>query len=526
MMMKGGRRNGPAEGEQGVIVVMFAISLVVLLALGALVYTGAQGLVLRRQLQNTGDAAALAAANLLLVAEGCSAAGNGGAPRDEIVAAARASVAQNIPNFPTSDVVVACPVGYNNAAVQVDLRSTGPSYFAAPGITAATTSTALNGQTVDQDYAVVLLDPFNPTWPNARNGCPSFLVNGGVTLTFEKSVIVNSKCTRTDSNNGAMKALNASFRMNLINGALMKIAGEYAANTAGKITPVPLQNFRPLLADPLSGLIEPKVYTAAGAASLPAVNMASTGAGICVAQNPCILTPGTYAGGIAAGGGGGPSTLLLRPGVYYIGGGGLKLKSGSARVFAIPSASVMTDAQAKTMFATTASDAAVISAWQSPSVCPLTGSTCGVMVYNAPSSASSWTLSGGNADQISNGSQGILMLRAYNPESDAIVGNRGTFKSYRNLAFWQARTPAPSAANAQPPIIMAGGACVILSGTVYASGALVDFGGSSCGSGGGGTASATLQFVVFDLTISGNNNFYFAYQKNAFAAPMEYGLVK
>ena len=72
---------------------------------------------------------------------------------------------------------------------------------------------------------------------------------------------------------------------------------------------------------------------------------------------------------------------------------------------------------------------------------------------------------------------------------------------------------------------MAGGACVILSGTVYASGALVDFGGSSCGSGGGGNASATLQFVVFDLTISGSNNFYFAYQKNAFAAPMEYGLV-
>jgi hypothetical protein len=503
---------------------MFALSLVVLLALGALVYTGAQGLVLRRQLQNAGDAAALAAANLLLVKEGCSAAGNGGAPRDAIVAAAKASVARNIANFPASDVVVACPSGWNNAAVQVDLRSTGASYFAAPGMTVATTSTALNGQTVDQDYAVVLLDQSDLTWPNARNGCPSFLVNGGITLTFEKSVIVNSKCTRKDSNNGAMKALNASFRMNLINGALMRIAGEYAANTAGKITPVPIQNFRPLLSDPLSGLIEPKVYTAAGDASLPSVNMAATGSGICVAQNPCILTPGTYPGGIAAGGGGGPSTLLLRPGVYYIGGGGLKLKSGSARILAIPSASVMTDGQAKTTFATALSDTAIISAWQA--ACPLSGSTCGVMAYNAPSSATSWTLSGGNADQISNGSQGILMLRAYNPESDTIVGNRETFKSYRNLVFWQSRTPAPTAASAQPSIIMSGGACVILSGTVYAAGGLVDFGGSSCGSGGGGAASATLQFVVWDLTISGSNNFYFAYQKNAFAAPMEYGLVK
>jgi hypothetical protein len=523
-LFKRQQQRRPSEGEQGVIVVMFSLSLVVLLALGALVYTGAQGLVLRRQLQNTGDAAALAAANLLLVSSGCSAAGNGGTPRDNIVAAAKTSAAENMPNLPSTAVVVRCPAGWNNSAVQVDLSSTGPSYFAVPGITASTTSTALNGQVIDQDYAVVLLDPFNPSWPTARNGCPSLLVNGGITLTFEKSVIVDSACTRKDSNNGAMKALNASFRMSLINGAVLRIAGEYAANTSGKIDPAPVENFRPQIVDPLSGLVDPKTYAAAGDASLPNVDMSSTGTGICRGQNPCILTPGTYPSGISAGAGGGPSTLLLRPGVYYLGGGGLKLKSGSARVLSIPSADVMTDAQAKTTFATSATDAAVISAWQTN--CPLSGATCGVLVYNAPSSASSWTLSGGNADQISNGSQGILMLRAYNPTSDAIVGNRETFKSYRNLVFWQARTPAPSAASGQPILSMAGGACVIVSGTVYAPGGQVDFGGSSCGSGGGGAASSTLQFVVWDLTLSGNNNFYFAYQKNAFAAPMQYGLVK
>lgn len=518
------RQDGPAEGEQGVIVVMFALSLVVLLALGALLYTGAQGLVLRRQLQNAGDAAALAAANLLLVSDGCSASGNGGAPRDAIVAAAMASLSQNLPDLDPAKVSVTCPAGYLNAGVKVDLQSTGPSYFSAPGLAASTTSIAVNGQTVDQDYAVILLDPFNPTWPNSRNGCPSFLVNGGITLTFEKSVIVNSKCTLADSNNGAMKALNASFRMNLVNGAVMRLVGEYAANTAGKITPVPIQGFRPPLADPLSGLIEPKEYTGAGDASLPSVDMSSSGTGICRAQNPCILTPGTYAGGIEAGGGSGPSTLLLRPGVYYLGGGGLKLKSGSARILAIPSASVMSDVQAKATFATALSETAIVNAWQS--TCPLSGSTCGVMVYNAPSSATSWTTSGGNADQISNGSQGILMMRAYNPDNDSIIRNRAAFESYRNLVFWQARTPAPTSSSGQPPIIMAGGACVILSGTVYAQGGQVDFGGSSCGSGGGGAATATLQFVVWDLTISGSNNFYFAYQKNAFAAPMEYGLVK
>jgi Flp pilus assembly protein TadG len=522
--MKMQLRNRPAEGEQGVIVVLFALSLVVLMALGALVYTGAQGLVLRRQLQNAGDAAALAASNLLLISGGCSASGSGGPPRDVIVAAARASVAQNLPSYPAANVSVSCPTELLNNAVTVELQATGPAYFSASGITAATTSTAVYGQTTDQDYAVILLNPFNPSWPNARNGCPSYLVNGGITLTFEKSVIVDSKCTLADSNNGAVKALNASFRMNMVNGALMRIAGEYAANTAGKITPVPVQGFRPPLADPLGGILDPDVYRSDGSANLPVVSTSSSLSAVCGTQNPCILTPGVYRGGIAAGSGGGPSTLLLRPGVYYVDGGGLKLKSGSARVMAIPSVGALSDAAAKATFATTLSDVAIANAWQA--ACPLNdSSTCGVMIYNAPSSASSWTISGGNADQISNGSQGVLLMRAYKPESDSI-GNGTVFDSYRNLVFWQARTPEPTAAKGQPPIIMAGGACVILSGTVYASGALVDFGGSSCGAGGGGAATATLQFVVWDLTISGNNNFYFAYQKNAFAAPIQYGLIR
>ena len=76
--------------------------------------------------------------------------------------------------------------------------------------------------------------------------------------------------------------------------------------------------------------------------------------------------PAPTPAGIAAGGGGGPSTLLLRPGVYYVGGGGLKLKSGSARVFAIPSACVMSDAQAKTTFATNLSDTAVVTPGRRP----------------------------------------------------------------------------------------------------------------------------------------------------------------
>jgi hypothetical protein len=521
--MKMSRAPRHRQREEGVVIVLFSIFMVMLLAFGALVYTGAQALVLRRQLQNAGDAAALAAANLLIVNEGCSASGSGGAPRAAIVDAAKSDISLNFPGYDLTKVLVTCPTGYNNAAVNVDLSGVGPSYFGMNGLGAATSSTAVNGQTVDQDYAVVLLNPSNLSWNSQRNGCASFLVNGGITMTFEKNVIVNSKCQLADSNNGALKAINSSFRMNLINGAELRIGGEHAANTTGQITPAPKQNFRPLMTDPLSGLLTPDTYLSNGSgASLPTINMSTTGTGICRGEDPCILPPGTYPDGIAAGGGGAPSTLLLRPGVYYLDGGGFKLKSASARVIAIPDSTTMPDNVAKIQFRTTHTQSTIINNWSA--ACPLNGNRCGVMLYNAPSGAS-WVTTGGNADEINNGSQGLLLMRAYNAANDEIAGNQVPFNSYSGLVMWQSRLPAPTQASGQPAISMAGGACVIISGTLYAAGGQVDFGGSTCGTGGGGEAATTLQFIVWDLTVSGNNNFYFAYQKNLFAAPFMYGLV-
>ena len=523
-MLKMSRAARHRNGEEGVVIVLFSIFLVALLAFGALVYTGAQALVLRRQLQNAGDAAALAAANLLIVQEGCSASGDGGPPRAAIVTAAKNDVSVNMPGYDLSKVIVTCDATYLNAGVKVELSGVGPSYFGMAGLNAGTSSVAVNGQVVDQDYAVVLLNPSNLSWNSQRNGCASFLINGGITMSFEKKVIVNSKCQVADSNNGALKAINSSFQMNMLNGSELRIGGEMALNTAGHINPPPLENFRPLMPDPLSGLLTPETYLSNGSgASLPTVNMATTGSGICKNQDPCILPPGTYPDGIAAGGGGAPSTLLLRPGVYYLDGGGFKLKSASARVIAIPDAATMPDNVAKAQFNTSHTQSTIINNWLAS--CPLNVNTCGVMVYNAPSGAS-WVTTGGNADEINNGSQGLLLMRSYNAANDSIVANRAPFETYSGLVFWQARLPAPTQASGQPPISMAGGACIIISGTVYAAGGQVDFGGSTCGTGGGGEAATTLQFVVWDLTVSGNNNFYFAYQKNLFAAPMQYGLVE
>jgi hypothetical protein len=349
--------------------------------------------------------------------------------------------------------------------------------------------------------------------------------------------MVDSTCLRSQNTNAAMKAMNSSFTMTLLNNATIQLAGEYASGSADHITPAPVEHARPILPDPLSGLVKPcNAVDAATSclgtnASLPTVNMAGTGSGICKNQDPCIITPGTYTGGIFAGGGSGASTVLMRPGVYVIRGGGLTLKSASARIFSIPAGSATSgylDATAKTDFATSKTALQVaqtfIAKCPAPTLANPAPSTCGVMIYNAPSSASSsWNT---NNDQINVGAQGIFEVRAYNPDNDSIVANRTLFRTYRNLIFWQARTPAPTGSGqTQPTISMQGGACVTLSGTGYAPGGQVAFGGGTCGSGGGDT-QLKLQFICWDLTLAGNNNFYFAYSKDFFTVPTTYGLVQ
>ena len=540
------RVRGRRDGARGQILVLFAGFMVVVLAFGALLFSGAHALVLRRQLQNAGDAAALAAANLISGSSSCTAGRISATATDgsnDLYLAAKASVMTNLgwsAAQVASRVMVTCSTNtdYANKAVIVDLNDRAPSFFGPNAMQVTTSSTAMNGQVDSRGFSVALLDPSHTSWPANRRGCPSFLINGGITATFEGSIMVDSICLRSDNTNAAMKAQNAAFTMTVINDSVIKIAGEYALGTADHITPTPIQHARPILPDPLGGYIppcnaiDPVVNCLGSNTSLPVVNMASTGTGICKSQDPCIITPGTYTGGIAAGSGGSaPSTVLMRPGVYVIRGGGLSLKSASARIFTIPygdATSGYTDAQAKLDFKTNKTATEVEQEFQArcpqPTASNPNPGTCGVLIYNAPASASSnWNT---NQDPVSVGAQGIFQVRAYNPTSDQIGTNRPLFASYRNLAIWQARTPEPQGSGqTQPTVSMTGGGCVTLSGTIYAPGAPVVFGGGSCG-GGGGDASLTLQFIAWDLTLAGNNNFYFAYNKGWFAEPMTYGLVR
>jgi hypothetical protein len=560
-------RGGPERREeQGQIIVIFALFMTVLTVLAALLYSGAGTLVLRRQLQNWGDAAALAAANIMVVGttpatSTCTAAriASSGAGNDLYLAAKNYMV--NSAGWTAAQVTarmtLECPSGYDSVAIRVNLSQSGPSWFGQGNLAVSTASTAINGQVANGDYSVALLDPSNPTWTGhgGRTGCASYLINGGVTVTYEGSVIVDSTCTTATSSNGSVKAQNSAFSMTMVNNARLITAGQVSSGTVSKITPAPTENFRPLYPDPLAGLTKPCHATGlttdcnGNSGTLPAQDTSTTGSGHCKTMKvACVLSPGTYSGGILAANGSTPSTLLLRPGVYYIEGGGLQLKSGAAQIISIPALTgtcggvgSCSDGNAATRYCNPTNQTngscqltsdQVGTNWAADCAPPPAAVTCGVLIYNAKSdSNSAWTTTGGSADTIANGSQGVVLLRAYNPTYDTVAANGSTanstiFAPYKGLVVWQARTPAPAAATIQPVVSMQGGACVVMSGTVYAPGAEVDFGGSTCGSGGGADAQLALQFICWDLTLAGNNNFYFKYNRAFFAKPYAYGLTQ
>jgi len=560
MQSSGGRER--AE-ERGQIIVLFALMLTVLTILAALLYSGASTLVLRRQLQNLGDGAALAAANIMVTGtttatSTCTSAriASSGSGNDLYTAAK--NYLMNSGGWTAAQVTarmtMSCPSGYDLAAVTVNLAQTGANWFGAGGLAVATSSTGINGQVANGDYSVALLDPSNPTWTGhgSRTGCASYLINGGVTVTYEGSVIVDSTCTLATSSNGSVKAQNSAFSMTMVNSAKLISAGEINTNTLSKITPTPTYNFRPLYPDPLAGLVKPCHATGStsdciGSGGLPAQNTSTTGTGHCKSTKvACVLSPGTYSGGILAANGSTPSTLLLRPGVYYIEGGGVQLKSSAAQIISIPAITgtcggSCNDGNAIARYCNPTNNNngscqltsdQVGANWATDCAPPPASISCGVLIYNAKSdSSSTWQTSGASADTISNGSQGVILLRAYNPALDTVAANgttanSSTFASYKNLVIWQERDPAPSATTTQPVVGMQGGACVVMSGTVYASGAEVDFGGSTCGTGGGADAQLALQFVCWDLTLAGNNNFYFKYNRAYFAKPYAYGLTQ
>jgi Flp pilus assembly protein TadG len=502
------RQHSGAEAVssgRGQILVLTALLLGILLAFAAVLVDGGHGLLVRRQLQNASDAAALAGANVIqaTASKRCGASA-GGSPYPEVRAAALASVAANLPSYDPAAVEVTCPTGWGNVAVSVQLAADSPTFFGRiindEGLQVATNATAIHGRSDGGTYNIVELNPGPPHtagWPQARNGCPSLALNGGVSLTLEGSVHLNSACL--ESAGGAFATKGGSASLTMSPGAVFRMVGEYRRQ-ALTINPPPLEHQRPL-SDPLSHLSNDLLRS-------PPLPVQRTTKWVINGQT-VVLEPGVYRGGIELRS---HAALFLTPGVYVIEGGGLDV-GAQATVRAIPTSMVRSPKFGAPL---TGDEIPTTTAASWESEC--TTSNCGVLIYN--------TSGASGIGQVSVGAGASVQLRAFNPSAPTTGFTFGEpFEDYRHLLFWQARSPAPGPSYAQPPVLLSGGGSVFMSGTIYAPGALVRMGGTS-GGGGGDVIDLTLQFISWDLEFAGNVSFVFRYSSDTFVLPLQYGLVE
>jgi hypothetical protein len=123
--------------------------------------------------------------------------------------------------------------------------------------------------------------------------------------------------------------------------------------------------------------------------------------------------------------------------------------------------------------------------------------------------------------QFTVGAGATVRLRPYVPSAD---GTGARVADYANLLLWQDANPVPTSSAAQPIVALNGGGNVDISGTIYVPSAQVTMGGGSGGS--GGATDITVQFISWDLTLSGNSSFVFRFRSDSFAKPTDYGLIK
>jgi hypothetical protein len=541
------------RGERGQILVIFALTMVALMIAMALLFDGAQALVLRRQMQNASDSAALAGANLLQASTiGCSTANNTVA-RDPIIAAAKAAITANLGWTGTklNNVIVTCATGYNNNAVSVTLSDTSKTFFGGMAgirnIGVSVKSVAFNGPVGSGKFSVVELDPCNngtvacgnrSAWANAYQGCPSVIFGGSAKMSFEGSVQVDSACL--SANGGAFGVngnssticfgtLNFTTDLCTTNGALLRMVGTWTQGP-NIVTPAPIQN-APYVPDPLKSI---HALSTTGWAT----NGGGTGTVIGNGNNPqcSILTPGVYNNGINIKAQG---SAYLLPGIYVIGGSGISF-TGQGSIYTIKQS--LSGADCTTFTPDTTWDTGVTSTSMCPAASgigtPPPDGECGVLVYNTTGTGNG---AGATMGPLDLGGGSATKLRAFVPSlaptiqwtsnggtctgSTGATCSGGWLNEYRNIMFWQERLPEPSSSDHQPVVSLRGGGTAVITGTIYAPSAQISFGGN-CGGGGGIPLDLTLQFISWDLSISGSCYYNFLYNVNNFAQFPAYGLVE
>lgn len=339
------------RSEQGQYLAQFVLILPLLIAFMGLVIDVGNAYAHQRMAQNAADAAA-AAGGMVLYSQGPAAAETSAryyaglhGYRDKAVAISWPS--QCIRVTVSEDVV---PVFVSLVWHGVfPVQAVAQSCYKTTGVSAS----------------VLVLDPHE---------CEALELSGGAFMRVRKgNVHVNSDCTT---------AIRLSGGAGLITETPTSYVGGYRLSGGAYISPKPVAG--PLLADPLAGLPTPVgCYRCLGTKTM------SIGSDTVIT-----LGPGCYGGGLSIGG---AARVSFKPGLYCIGGSGLRVgaggrASGDGVTFFLMDESVVLDGAARFTFTP-----------------PTTGPYAGILIFQARDNTEEMKVTGGASLE---GSTGIIYLPA------------------------------------------------------------------------------------------------------------------
>jgi hypothetical protein len=334
------RRPFPRSAEDGQVLVLFAGGLIALLVIAALAFDAGMMLVERRDEQNAADAAALAGARYVLT--------------DPVAAESAAREIAQVNGFDDADsdenVYVYMPpihgayAGYDGF-IEVQIEATRPSIFG--GIIGKAAwpvgayAVATNKQNLSFPFSMLALN---------ETACKAIQVSGTGVIEAHANIQSNSDGTDCTGDPVSFSRTGGSTINVYADDATCRAVGDIQDQGSGSMTctttegsfalPDPLRN---LPAPTMPALAPPMLYADTGTAPANPKNCpGGTPAPSAVSPVTCklaptgaysglawILYPGLYPGGLEITA---DTTAYLMPGIYWIGGGGVRVATGGSIV--------------------------------------------------------------------------------------------------------------------------------------------------------------------------------------------------
>jgi hypothetical protein len=487
--------------DRGQVLLITAFSMLVLIAIAAIVVDLGVSWMIRRQEQNAADPAAIAAARYIQD-------GDSPATRANMRTAACFYARQN--GFFSGDTDCASALASGNLQVHwppvgqfagdfagrpemvlVVISSQHDSFFGRflglPRATVTTGAVAARETQSANSNSLVALDP---------TSCAAgrFTGNGTITIapvTNPESgqpysggyVHVNSSCNNGVYNDACSNGSGAFKRSGNASGSITAphIYIHGTCEVAGGTVHSPVTEGAPQIGDPLAGLIGPRQedypagYCPRKQGSMIVYDQMTPtrdGCHVNISGATVTLSPGVYWGGWAFSGNG--MTVKMLPGIYIVAGGGVTA-SGSATISSIGADPTSDPAR--------------------------------VLIYSTDNTTDPSCHSGlARCVQGSVSLSGQSSLKIWGLDSGP----------YKGLLIWQdGRGSAPDA-----PVSLTGNGAMNIAGTIYAPKADVKLAGN-----GAGTGVAAVQIISWTWEVVGNGDLYMPYDPNQLYRILQRGLV-